>query len=279
MTSPLSQSILAAFTEGSIRYRLEFVSKGHQRGTVRLLANRAYAICPDILNDPQNAPWSMDILPEEDGITVELRPKLTPDPRYIYRQEDIRVASHPPLAACMARLARLDEPTARQARLAGKTSHEIVWDPFCGSGLELIERGLLGGVQTIFGTDLSTDAIVVCRANIAAARLKVVQINLACCDFRNYTRVEGLKPGSVTLVVTNPPMGRRSRVPNLRGLIQDLFSVAAEVLKPGGRLIFANPLRIEPSDLPLKLKYRKVVDLGGFDCRLEMYLKMVEMNQ
>jgi len=60
----------------------------------------------------------------------------------------------------------------------------------------------------------------------------------------------------------------------MRGLFRDLFAVAAEVLKPGGRLVFANPLRIEPLDPSLKLKYRQVIDLGGFDCRLEMYLKL-----
>jgi tRNA G10 N-methylase Trm11 len=69
-------------------------------------------------------------------------------------------------------------------------------------------------------------------------------------------------------------MGRRIRVSNMRRLFGDLFAVAAAVLKPGGRLIFANPLRIEPLDRSLKLKYRKVIDLGGFNCRLEMYLKL-----
>jgi 23S rRNA G2445 N2-methylase RlmL len=261
MTSPLSQSVLATFTEGSIRYRLEFVSKGHQRGAVRLLANRAYAMCPDILNDPRSAPWSMDLLPTGHGITVELRPKLTPDPRFTYREADIRAASHPPLAACMA-------------RLGGRGNHEIVWDPFCGSGLELIERARLGGVQSIYGTDLSPDAIAISRANFAAAKVTAVQSKFACCDFRDYVKVEGLGPESVTLIITNPPMGRRIRVPNLRGLFGDLFAVAARVLKPGGRLIFANPLRIEPRDSSLILKYRKVIDLGGFNCRLEMYLKL-----
>lgn len=260
ITSPLSRSILRAFTEGSIRYRLEFVSKGHQRGAVRLLASRAYAMCPDILNDPRSAPWSIDLLPTGQGISVELRPKLTPDPRFTYREDDIRAASHPPLAACMA-------------RLAGRGSHEIVWDPFCGSGLELIERALLGGVERIYGTDLSPDAIAICRTNFAAARLRALPLNLACCDFRDYSKVEGLGPESVTLMITNPPMGRRVRVPNLHGLFRDLFAIAATVLKPGGRLIFPNPLRIEPLDPSLRLKYRKVVDLGGFDCRLEMYLK------
>jgi len=261
MTSPVSRAVLTAFTEGSIRYRLEFVSKGHQRGAVRLLANRAYAMCPDILNDPRNAPWSMDLFPARDGISVELRPKLTPDPRFTYRQDDIRAASHPPLAACMA-------------RLGGRSNHEIVWDPFCGSGLELIERALLGGVQRIYGTDLSPDAIAVCRANFAAAKVETVPLEVACCDFRDYTRLEDLGPKSATLIITNPPMGKRVRVPSLRGLVRDLFAVAAVVLKPGGRLVFANPLRIEPQDPSLKLKYRKVVDLGGFNCRLEMYLNL-----
>jgi len=159
------------------------------------------------------------------------------------------------------------------ARLSGRVNHEIVRDPFCGSGLELIERARLGGVQSIYGTDLSPDAIAISRANFAAARVAAVQSKFACCDFRDYAKVEGLGPKSVTLVITNPPMGRRIRVPNLRGLFGDLFAVSARVLKPGGRLIFANPLRIEPQDPSLKLKYRKVIDLGGFDCRLEMYLK------
>jgi 23S rRNA G2445 N2-methylase RlmL len=261
ITSSLSWSILAAFTEGSIRYRLEFVSRGHQRGAVRLLANRAYAICPDILNDPRKAPWSMDLEPAGNGISVELRPKLTPDPRFTYREGDIRGASHPPLAACMA-------------RLAGRVKNEIVWDPFCGSGLELIETAWLGGVQGIYGTDLSPVAIAISRANFTASKVKAVQVKFATCDFRDYARIEGLGPESVTLVITNPPMGRRIRVPNMRKLYEDLFVVAARVLKHGGRLVFANPLRIEPLDSSLKLKYRKVVDLGGFNCRLEMYLKL-----
>jgi len=261
ITSSLSRSVLATFTEGSIRYRLEFVSKGHQRGAVRLLANRAYAMCPDVLNDARSAPWSMDIHPTGHVISVELRPKLTPDPRLTYREDDIPAASHPPLAACMA-------------RLGGRVNNEIVWDPFCGSGLELIERALLGGVQSIYGTDLSPDAIAISRANFAAAKVKAVQSKFTCCDFRDYATVEGLGPKSVTLIITNPPMGRRIRIPNMRGLFGDLFAVAAAVLKPGGRLVFPNPLRIEPLDPSLKLQYRQVIDLGGFDCRLEMYLKL-----
>ena len=261
ITSSLSRLLLATFTEGSLRYRLDFVSKSHQRGAVRLLANRAYALCPDILNDARSAPWSMDIRPAGHGLSAELRPRLAPDPRFYYRKDDVAAASHPPLAACMA-------------RLAGRIRDEIVWDPFCGSGLELVESALLGGVQSVYGTDISPEAIAIAQANFAAAQVKSVQSKFTCCDFRDFVTVEGLGPHSVTLIITNPPMGRRIRIPDLRGLFTDFLAVAAAALKPGGRLVFANPLRIEPRDPSLKLQSRQVIDLGGFDCRLEMYLKL-----
>ena len=261
IASPLSRRILKTFTEGSIRYRLNFVAKGHQRGAVRLVANRAYALCPEILNDAQNAPWEIEIHPAGRGSSVELRPRLTPDPRFYYRVADVPAASHPPLGACMA-------------RLAGKADGEIVWDPFCGSGLELIERALLGGVRRVYGTDLSAEAVAITEGNFAAANLQSVATKFASCDFRDFASIEGLGPNSVTLIVTNPPMGRRVPIADLRGLILDLFSVAATVLKPGGRLVFANPLLNVTCPSSLKLQSRQVVDFAGFNCRLEMFRKL-----
>lgn len=61
IASPLAQRLFTALTEGSIRYRLEFVGKGHQRAAVRSVADRAYALCPKILNDAREAPWAIDI--------------------------------------------------------------------------------------------------------------------------------------------------------------------------------------------------------------------------
>ena len=260
IASAQSRRVLQTFTEGAIRYRLDFISKGHQRGAVRLLASRAYELCPEILNDPRNAPWAIDIHPAQHGCTVELRPRLTPDPRFYYRRDDVPAASHPPLAACMA-------------RIAGKANREIVWDPFCGSGLELIERALLGGVHHVYGTDRNVEAVGIAQENFAAAKLATVQATFARSDFRDFATIDGLGPNTVTLIVTNPPMGMRVPVPNLRGLIEDLFEVAATVLRPGGRLVFANPMRVEPRNPSLKLQSRQIVDLGGFDVRLEMYLK------
>lgn len=261
ITSPLARLLLETFTKGSLRYRLDYVGKGHQRGAVRLVANRAYALCPDILNDPREAPWAIDLHPIQGGCSVELRPKLTPDPRLYYRTDDVWAASHPPLAACLA-------------RVAGRVKDEIIWDPFCGSGLELIESALLGGVQALHGTDLDPAAVKIAEANFAAAKLPGVTARFACGDFRDHAKIAGLGPRSVTLIITNPPMGRRIRVPNLRELIGDLFRVAADVLKPNGRLVFVNPLHLEPTDRTLQLQTRQTTDLGGFDAQLEVYRKV-----
>ena len=66
------------------------------------------------------------------------------------------------------------------ARLAGTMENEIVWDPFCGSGVELVERAMLGGVRELHGTDLSEPALDFARKNLAAAGLGAVTAKLAC---------------------------------------------------------------------------------------------------
>ena len=163
------------------------------------------------------------------------------------------------------------------ARLAGPNSREVVWDPFCGSGLELVERGLLGGVVSLYGTDLDPEAAAIARANISSSGISGLKTNIVTCDFRDALTAGnsiGIKSGGVTLIITNPPLGRRVRVKDLRGLFDDLYRVAASVLQPGGRLILANPLRTGPADSLLKLEYRQAIDMGGFECRLEMYRRI-----
>lgn len=263
ITSPLSELVLRTFTKGSIRYRLEFIGKGHQRGTIREVVSEAYVRCPDILNDSRSAPWAIEVHPNASGDIVELRPRLSPDPRFAYRLQDVPAASHPPLAAAMA-------------RIAGKGEKEVVWDPFCGSGLELIERALRGGVKAIYGSDLSDAAIDATQMNLTAAKMKPIPTKLIRADFRDFARLASLEPESVTLIISNPPMGKRVPIANLDVLMRDLFVVAAKVLKPGGQLIFPNPLPVEFLPPSLRLRSRQEVDMGGFECQLEVYRKSEE---
>ena len=260
IASPLSRSLLQTFTDGPIRYRFEWMGKGHQRSAVRQIAQRVYALCPDLLNDSREAPWAIEIHPTPMGDFVELRPRLSPDPRFPYRQQDVPAASHPPLAAAMA-------------RLAGPFPDETVWDPFCGSALELIERVRLTGVRRILGTDLSPDAIQAARANWQAARFPGVSADFVLRDFRDFEKIPNYGPASISLLITNPPLGKRVPIPNLRGLLEELFTVASVALRPGGRMVWINPLKIKPPASSLRIEFQQTVDLGGFACRLELLRK------
>lgn len=260
IASPRTLALLQTLTEGPIRYRLEFPARGHQRGMVRDVTNRVFEMCPALINDSRRAPWQIDIHQKRRETFVELTPKLRPDPRFAYRRKDVPAASHPPLAAAMA-------------RLAGVMRSEAVWDPFCGSGLELIECALRGGVHRVIGTDCSAEAIQITEQNFRAALSGDVPARFVCSDFRDHGRLAGLEPKSISLVISNPPMGRRVPIPNLPGLIKDLFMAAADVLKPGGRLVFANPVSIGPVGLPLKRDFQQKVDLGGFSVHIERYIR------
>jgi 23S rRNA G2445 N2-methylase RlmL len=257
ITSPLAWRLFQTFTEGSIRYRLNFVNKGHQRAAIADLAGRVYARRPELLNDGRKVTWTIDIYPN----AVELRPNVTPDPRFSYRQQDVPAASHPPLAACMA-------------RLAGRVENEVIWDPFCGSGLELIESALLGGVKEVIGTDQSPEAMKIAKTNFTAAHKNDVPAKFICDDFRTFTA-----SSNITLIITNPPLGMRVPVPNLRQFIDDLFNIAAKILKPGGRLVLINPMSNYIPPASLKLQFRQTVDLGGFECRMEKYVKLGSIHR
>lgn len=260
IASPLARRLLSAWTDGPIRYRLEFVDRGHQRALVKDVAARAYAECPEILNDSRQATWSVDIHPAGKFLSVELRPRLVPDPRFSYRRQDVPAASHPPLAACMARLSA--------------SAHHVgpVWDPFCGSGLELIECARLGGVAQVLGSDRSPEAIAIAGDNFSSAGL-AIPATFHCCDFRDFAREAGIRPGGLAKILTNPPLGRRVRIANLPGLIRDLFAEANDLLCSGGSLVFVNPVDLASPFPDLRLKSSRRIDLGGFDGQLEHYIR------
>jgi 23S rRNA G2445 N2-methylase RlmL len=260
IASELTQLLCSKLTEGQARYRLEFMRAKVPARKVQDIVNAAFALCPDLLNDPRKSPWAIEIYPEKVGQSVELRPRVLPDPRFNYRADDVPASTHPPLAAAMA-------------QMAGVQAGDVIWDPFCGSGLELIERARLGKCASIIATDIDEHAVEIARQNFEAAGLDSSQIVLRRGDFRNYQKVTGIAPGSIHLILANPPLGRRVRIEDLQGLITEFYQVAAETLVPGGRLVFINPLKLDSPDPSLKLEARHLVDIGGFDCRVEKWVK------
>jgi hypothetical protein len=244
LTAAPVRKLLAAWTRGPIRWRLE-LPEGKQRAVVWKVARDVTAVAPELVNDPTATTWDVRIA---DATALELIPQRLTDPRFAYRVADVPAASHPTVAAALARVA---EPR----------KGDRIWDPFCGSGLELAECGRVLGVQ-LFGTDLDERAL-------AAARANAPNIVLVLGDAR---AAEGTS--DLDLVITNPPLGSRIQVDAAKLLVETL-PVIARRLAPGGRLVWITPAPKQTSPVAEKLRLRRTfatpVDLGGVRGRLERW--------
>jgi 23S rRNA G2445 N2-methylase RlmL len=260
-----SRQLMESFTKGTIRYRLDFSSRRAGSAYANAVAEHVFAAAPALLNDPRQALWEVGIRETAQRVRVELAPRFRPDPRFAYRRGDVPAASHPPLAAAMARLARI-RPEAT----------ERIWDPFCGSGLELAECALAGGGGTVFGTDLSAEAVAVAKLNFAAATRgrPWAEARFVMSDFREahlHPDLSGLR--DLSLIICNPPLGKRVPVDDLHALVRSLFGAAERLLRPGGRLVFINPVDRRPEGGTLTLEFHQKVDVGFAHLYLEKWTK------
>ncbi|MBL9003776.1 MAG: methyltransferase [Myxococcales bacterium] len=261
LVAPQSQALLSRLSIGVPRYRLDLQVRcdASVRSLVDRIARAVQAQAPALLNDPIASPWQVEVTGQRLGdLRIELVPRAlqTDDPRFAYRRGDVPAASHPPLAAAMARLL-----------LAGPQA--VVWDPFVGSGSELIEVALLGRGPRLVGSDLDEPALATARENARAAGVPTAQLVLRRADALTDP------PPAVTHIVTNPPMGRRTRPGHLAEFLSAFIAQAARVLPSGGRLVWISPQpnlsQARGREHGLILRSARPVDLHGFWGQLEVW--------
>ncbi|MBK7582686.1 MAG: HEAT repeat domain-containing protein [Myxococcales bacterium] len=244
-----SVPLLVALSSSMPRFRLAWLGAGHQRSATFRVADALRGT--ELINDPKGAPWEARVDERGQRLLLVARPNL--DARFGYRGRDVPAASHPTLAAALA-------------RIGGVQPDDVVWDPFVGSGLELCERGLLGPFQRLIGTDLSEQALGAAEENLRRAGFEA---QLVRADARSFDA------GEVTLILTNPPMGRRvARDGELESLVEAFLGNVARCLSPRGRMVWLSPLpRLSAQRLEahgLSVERRGAVDLGGFDAELQV---------
>ncbi len=253
LTSDAAAAILTAFTGGSIRYRLEWAEAGRRRGGSMRVAEAVLRKRPTFVNDPRAATWEAVIYDRGPLVQVELWPRGLADDRFSYREALLPASSHPTVAAALARAARVKDD-------------DVVWDPFVGSASELIECARFAPGAQLFGCDIDEDALYAARTNLKAAG---VSASLTRMDARAFR-----PPQTPTVILTNPPMGRRiADLDSLREVFAKLVQRAAEWLPEGGRLVWLSPLPRETEGFAeqhgLVVTGRRDVDMGGFFAELQ----------
>jgi 23S rRNA G2445 N2-methylase RlmL len=257
LASDAAWAILSRFTRGTVRYRLEWADAGHRRALTFRVAAAVAARRPQLVNDPTATLWEVVIREHGKRVTVELWPRGLADPRFAYRVAHVPASSHPTLAAALA-------------RVAGVRPDDVVWDPFVGAATELVERARLGPSRALYGTDADDDALARARDNLAAAR---VGAELTHADARTFT-----PPAPPTLIITNPPMGRRVLDRHRTGdLYRDFLAHASKIMAPGARLVWISPRADETlavaTPLGLRVTYRQRVDMAGFWAEIQSFTK------
>jgi 23S rRNA G2445 N2-methylase RlmL len=256
VTSDAARAVLATWTVGAVRYRIAWAEGGHRRAATWGVAAAVAQRAQELVNDPTGSLWEVRIETTRRFVDVSLEPRALSDSRFDWRRGDVPAASHPTVAAALA-------------RVAGARDDDVVWDPFVGSGAELVERARLGPFRALHGSDVDARALAVARENLAAAG---VTADLAQRD------ALAAAPSGVTLVLTNPPMGRRAvRTAGLAELLDRFVAHAAATLAPGGRLVWLAPwparARRAAEQAGLRLDVASVVDMGGFDAELQRWTR------
>jgi 23S rRNA G2445 N2-methylase RlmL len=257
LTSERARQILETWTRGVVRYRLDWSGQGHKRGATWRLVHALQGRMPDWVNDPSESTWEASIRVDRSSVRVRLTPRRLSDPRFAYRVRDVPAASHPTLAAALVRASR-------------PRPDDVVWDPFVGSGSELVERAIAGPYTTLLGTDVDARALEAAGENLKAAGVGRVSLELA--DALHHA------PQGVACIVTNPPMGRRvARDGSLAEMLDAFLDQVARVLVPGGRLVWLSPLGARTARRAegnyLRVTLRQPVDMGGFHAELQIVEK------
>ncbi len=245
--------VLERATSTCPRLRFVLPQEGHQRALLWRISEQLAQHTTRVQANPKAALWEVQ-LDRGRSPRLYLVPKRFEDPGFGYRVREISGASHPTIAAALVELLQPGQ-------------NDVIWDPFVGSGLELIECGLRGPYRELIGTDNNSRSLEAASANVRAAKLE--RVRLLNADART-ARLHG-----VTAIVTNPPLGvRHQRDGQLGPLLLDFLTNARSILLPSGRIVWLSPLpqitAQHAQSLGFSVERLGPIDVGGLSPELQV---------
>ena len=198
-----------------------------------------------VLNDAEEQEPELDlrVLLEDDWALLGLRLGALPLHRRAYKVASRPGSLKPPVAYCLGLLAAL-------------APGDVVLDPACGAGTILVEAAALVRSGIVCGGDLDASALETAQANLQAAGMDAVLIELSAgFDPRRLDRANNaelptallyqgdatdlrLADRTVDAVLSNLPWGKQvTPETDLAPLYRGILTTIERVLAPGGRAV------------------------------------------
>lgn len=203
-------------------------SKDYDEQVKEITAAIDDALPNDLVNTTGDYQIELRVIIKRDGtFSVYLRPCIIKDLRFKYRVNSTSDAMKPVLAACIC------EYLSKYFK-----EDSIVFDPFCGSGILMIERLLKAKASRSLGVDILDLAIDSAKSNFEEAQLNVGTI---CKNFFNLDELDGFTADEV--ISDLPRVSSKRNEAYVKKLYRNFFVKIKDYLKEGGYLYLFTNLR------------------------------------
>lgn len=202
-----------------------------------------------LINDGRDPHWEIVGV----GGKVVLVPRKFIDSRFEWRNSLLEGASDPTIASALVCFAEIGP-------------NDVVYDPFCGAGTELVLSKKIANAKTLIGSDRDEKAVASARDVLKKAEMSA---DLFCADAISFD----LKACDV--VISNPPFGMRTSRGAARDILEQFFSVVSRKLSPRGRIIILShapsSTRQWAHDAGFVLTKHMMVRLGNMPCEIQRF--------
>lgn len=201
--------------EPPFRFRLEWKLEGDRKRCAQDFVKALGGV--KLENSPSG--YEAEIRVERRGRAAAVYLKLftLPDTRFAYRTRTVPAAIHPATAAALCRLVGSYQTE----------KHPRVYDPCCGGGTLLIERGKSAPCKTLTGTDIAKEAVEIAWEGAKNANSNAKFVHMDCLRF--------VADESYDEVLCNLPFGNRvGSHDNNERLYAAMLGKLSQWLRPGG---------------------------------------------